>query len=145
MKLNEIRPAKGAVKEKKRIGRGEGSGDGKTSGKGQKGQKSRSGYSKKRAFEGGQIPLVRRLPKRGFNNFNFQSKFETINIEQFENLELEVVTPEILLSRGMIKGKLPLKVLGNGKLTKTIEVHANSFSKSAETKINEVKGKIVKL
>lgn len=145
MKLNEIRPAKGAVKEKKRIGRGEGSGDGKTSGKGQKGQKSRSGYSRKRAFEGGQIPLVRRLPKRGFNNFNFQTKFETVNVEQFENLEIDVVTPEILLSRGMIKGKLPLKVLGNGKLTKAIEVHANSFSKSAETKINEVKGKIVKL
>lgn len=144
MKLNELRPAKGAVQKKFRIGRGVGSGNGKTSGKGQKGQKSRSGYSRALYSEGGQTPLTRRLPKRGFKNRS-RVEYTVINVSEFENLNENVITPELLYSKGLIKIGMPLKVLGNGTLTKSIEVHADSFSKSAEQKINEAKGKVVEL
>ncbi|MBN2857554.1 MAG: 50S ribosomal protein L15 [Candidatus Delongbacteria bacterium] len=144
MKLNELRPAKGAVKKKFRVGRGVGSGNGKTSGRGQKGQKSRSGYSRALYSEGGQTPLTRRLPKRGFKNRS-RVEYTVINVSDLENIGESVITPEVLYSKGLIKLGMPLKVLGNGTLTKSVEVHADSFSKSAEQKINEAKGKVVEL
>ena len=144
MKLNELRPAKGAVQKKFRKGRGVGSGNGKTAGKGQKGQKSRSGYSRALYSEGGQTPLTRRLPKRGFKNRS-RVEYTAVNVSELENLNEGVITPEVLYSKGMIKIGMPLKVLGNGTLTKSLEVHADCFSKSAEEKINEAKGKVVKL
>jgi len=144
MKLNELRPAKGSVKKKFRVGRGVGSGNGKTAGKGSKGQKSRSGYSRALYSEGGQTPLTRRLPKRGFNN-RFRVEYTVINIGILETLTEEVITPELLHSKGLIKLNMPLKVLGNGTLSRSVEVHADSFSKTAEEKINSVKGKVVKL
>lgn len=144
MKLNELRPAKGAVKKKFRVGRGVGSGNGKTSGRGQKGQKSRSGYSRALYSEGGQTPLTRRLPKRGFKNRS-RVEYTVVNVSDLENIGESVITPEVLYSKGLIKLGMPLKVLGNGTLTKSVEVHADSFSKSAEQKINEAKGKVVEL
>lgn len=144
MKLNELRPSKGAVKARKRVGRGEGSGLGKTSGKGSKGQKSRSGYSSKLYFEGGQTPLVRRLPKVGFKCPS-RVEYNVINVGLIESLEENVITPELLYSKGLIKKNSLVKVLGDGNLTKGKEVHANMFSKTAETKISEAKGKVVKL
>ncbi|MCK5760140.1 MAG: 50S ribosomal protein L15, partial [Candidatus Delongbacteria bacterium] len=141
---NELRPAKGSVKTKKRVGRGVAAGQGKTAGRGENGQKSRSGYSRSLYSEGGQTPLTRRLPKRGFKN-RFRAEYTTVNISSLENLNEELITPDILLEKGMIKAKMPLKILGNGTLTKSIEVQANAFSKSAEEKINEAKGKVVKL
>jgi large subunit ribosomal protein L15 len=144
MKLNELRPPKGAVKKRHRIGRGVGSGTGKTSGKGENGQKSRSGYSRALYSEGGQTPLTRRLPKRGFTN-RFRVEYTVINVSTLENLTEDVVTADVLYSKGLIKNGMPLKVLGNGTLTKSVEVHADSFSKSAEQKIITAKGKVVKL
>lgn len=144
MKINELKPAKGAVKSSKRIGRGQGSGFGKTSGRGQDGQKSRSGYSRKLYFEGGQTPLYRQLPKRGFTN-RARVEYEVVNISKLASLEESVVTPELLIEKGMIKGLNPLKVLGDGVIDKAIEVKANAFSKSAIAKIEEAKGKVVKL
>jgi large subunit ribosomal protein L15 len=144
MKLNELRPAKGSVKKKFRVGRGVGSGNGKTAGKGSKGQKSRSGYSRALYSEGGQTPLTRRLPKRGFTN-RFRVEYAVVNVGILEDMTEAVITPELLHSKGLIKLKMPLKVLGNGTLSKSIEVHADSFSKTAEEKINSAKGKVVKL
>ena len=144
MKINELRPAKGSVKKKNRVGRGQASGNGKTAGRGENGQKSRSGYSRALYSEGGQTPLTRRLPKRGFNN-HFRVEYTTVNISSLENLNEELITPGILLEKGMIKANMPVKILGNGTLTKSIEVQANAFSKSAEEKITEAKGKVVKL
>ena len=144
MKINELRPAKGSVKKKHRVGRGQGSGNGKTAGRGENGQKSRSGYSRSLYSEGGQTPLTRRLPKRGFTN-KFRVEYTTVNISSLENLNEELVTPGILLKNGLVKANMPVKILGNGTLTKSIEVQANSFSKSAEEKITEAKGKVVKL
>ena len=143
LKLNELKP-KIEQKARKRIGRGEGSGTGKTSGKGMDGQKSRSGYSRKMYFEGGQNPLARRLPKRGFTN-RFRVEYTVVNIEMLENIQEDVITPGLLLQKGLIKSGMLVKILGNGNLTKAKEIHANSFSKSAEAKITEAKGKIVKL
>ncbi|HXK50501.1 MAG TPA: 50S ribosomal protein L15 [Clostridiales bacterium] len=144
MKLNELRPAKGSVKKKFRVGRGVGSGNGKTAGKGSKGQKSRSGYSRALYSEGGQTPLTRRLPKRGFKNRS-RVEYAVINVGVLETLTEEKVTRELLHSKGLIKLNMPLKVLGNGTLTRSVEVHADSFSKTAEEKINSVNGKVVKL
>lgn len=144
MKINELRPAKGSVKKKNRVGRGQASGNGKTAGRGENGQKSRSGYSRALYSEGGQTPLTRRLPKRGFTS-RFKVEYTTINIAMLENLDVELVTPGILLEKGMIKKNMPVKILGNGTLTKSLEVQANAFSKSAEEKITEAKGKVVKL
>ncbi len=144
MKLNELRPAKGSVKKKFRVGRGVGSGNGKTAGKGSKGQKSRSGYSRALYSEGGQTPLTRRLPKRGFKNRS-RVEYAVINVGILETLTEDKVTRELLHSKGLIKLNMPLKVLGNGTLTRSVEVHADSFSKTAEEKINSVNGKVVKL
>ena len=144
MKINELRPAKGSIKKKHRVGRGQGSGNGKTAGRGENGQKSRSGYSRSLYSEGGQTPLTRRLPKRGFKN-KFRVEYTTVNLSSLENLSEELVTPGILLKNGLIKSNMPVKILGNGTLSKSIEVQANAFSKSAEQKITEAKGKVVKL
>ncbi|MBN2788982.1 MAG: 50S ribosomal protein L15 [Candidatus Delongbacteria bacterium] len=144
MKINELRPAKGSVKKRNRVGRGQASGNGKTAGRGENGQKSRSGYSRALYSEGGQTPLTRRLPKRGFNN-RTRIEYTTVNISALENLKEELITPGILLEKGIVKANMPVKILGNGTLTKSIEVQANAFSKSAEEKITEAKGKVVKL
>ena len=142
MALNDLRPARGSVRNRKRVGRGPGSGLGKTSGRGEKGQKSRSGFSQKPGFEGGQMPLHRRVPKRGFNN-KFRKEFATVNLERLEIFDAgTIVTPEVLLRRGMIK-KLGdgLKVLGGGELTKALTVRAHKFSARAAERIQGAGGK----
>ena len=131
--LHTLRPAKGSVRDRKRVGRGRGSGLGKTSGRGEKGQKSRSGYSRKLGFEGGQMPLHRRLPKRGFHN-PFRKEYTCVNVGQLEVFEAgTIVTPEVLLQRGMVKKLLDgLKVLADGELTKALTVRAHKFSARAQ-------------
>jgi large subunit ribosomal protein L15 len=143
MKLNELNRAPEA-KARKRVGRGPGSGMGKTSTRGQKGQKSRSGASIPAWFQGGQTPLYRRLPKRGFNNAEFRTEYATINLSDLNKFfnDGEVVTPELLKERGIIKKQLcGVKVLGNGELEKKLTVKANRFSNSAITKIESAGGK----
>ena len=143
MKLHELQPAAGSVKESKRIGRGTGSGMGKTSTKGHKGQKARSG-SKKNGFEGGQMPLARRLPKRGFTNI-WAKEYTIINISDLNGLENDtVVTAELLKELGMISKieKDGLKVLGNGELTKKLNVKAAKFSKTADEAIKPAGGSV---
>ncbi len=142
LKLHELKPAKGAVTSRKRKGRGVGSGLGKTSGRGHKGQKARSGSGARLGFEGGQMPLVRRLPKRGFTNV-FAKEYSVVNIEDLEIFEDDtVVTPELLMEKGFVnKMKDGIKILGNGTLTKKLTVKAHKFSKSAKEKIEAVGGK----
>ena len=143
MKLNNMAPAEGAKTQSKRLGRGIGSGLGKTSGKGHKGQWARSGGGVRPGFEGGQMPLVRRIPKRGFNNV-FKKEYSLVNVgdlEVFDNVA--VVTAELLLEKGVLSKVEPygLKVLGNGTLTKKLEVKANKFTKSAAEIIEKAGGK----
>ena len=142
MKLHELSPVEGSKKSAKRIGRGHGSGWGKTSGKGQKGQKSRSGGSIRPGFEGGQMPLQRRVPKRGFNNI-FAEEIVAINLSSLEVFENDaVVDAAALAEKGIIKkANSTVKVLGNGKLTKKLTVKLNAFSASAAKKIEEAGGK----
>lgn len=142
MKLHELQPAEGAKRSPKRVGRGIGSGMGKTSTKGHKGQKARSGGGKGPAFEGGQTPLQRRLPKRGFNN-KFKREWVEVNLEKLNIFDNGTeVTPEILLEKGIIK-KLAdgVKILGNGKIVKKLTIKSNGFSKSAVEKIEKAGGK----
>ncbi len=137
--LNNLHPAKGSTHKKKRIGRGPGSGTGKTAGKGHKGQKSRSGYSSKRGFEGGQMPLQRRLPKRGFTNI-FKKEWIEISLAKIEeNFKAgETVTPEILHERGLIKkAKHDLVILGTGEVQKPLNISAHRFTKTAKAKIEK--------
>ncbi len=143
MKLHELRPSEGAFKTSKRLGRGTGSGLGKTSGKGHKGQNARSGGGVRAGFEGGQLPLFRRLPKRGFSNAMFKVEYATINLSDLEKFEDgAVVTPELLKEMGILKKQLSgVKVLGNGELTKKLTVKANKFSASAKEKIEAIGGK----
>jgi large subunit ribosomal protein L15 len=138
MRLHDLTPAKGSKKDRKRVGRGPGSGLGKTAGRGEKGQKSRSGYSRRAGFEGGQMPLVRRVPKRGFTNI-FRSEYAVINLAQLAGLEGEV-TPELLASRGLVRSGRPLKVLGDGEIEAALAVKAHKFSKSARAKIEAAGG-----
>lgn len=141
MDLSNISPPKGQVKKQRRVGRGMGSGRGKTSGRGQKGQKSISGYSHMRGFEGGQMPMHRRLPKRGFSNALFKKSYAVINVGTLEKLEGDTFTPESLLAAGVIKKLCDgLKILGNGELKRKINVTAHLFSKSAEEKIKAAGG-----
>lgn len=144
MKMNTIHPAEGATKTRKRVGRGPGSGLGKTSGRGENGQKSRSGYSRKAGFEGGQLPLYRRLPKRGFTNARFKVEFATINLSDLNKFEDgAVVTPELLKEMGLLKNQLDgVKVLGNGTLEKKLTVKAHRFSESAKEAIEKIGGKV---
>jgi large subunit ribosomal protein L15 len=141
MRLHELSPAKGSKHAKKRLGRGPGSGTGKTAGKGEKGQKSRSGYSRRDGFEGGQMPLVRRVPKRGFTNI-FKTEYAVVNLAQLGELAPEItdITPEILASRGLVRSGKPVKVLGDGEIGKALKVTANKFSKSARAKIEAAGG-----
>lgn len=141
MDLSSLKPPKGQVKQQRRVGRGMGSGRGKYSGRGAKGQKSISGYGHLRGFEGGQMPLHRRLPKRGFSNEPFRKHFAVINVGQLEKLEGDTFTPESLMAAGVIK-KLGdgLKVLGNGELTRRISVTAHLFSETALQKIQAAGG-----
>jgi large subunit ribosomal protein L15 len=140
--LNNLRPAEGATHKKKRVGRGPGSGLGKTAGRGNKGQKSRSGYSAKIGFEGGQMPLHRRLPKRGFTNI-FKKEWIEISLASLEqNFNAnEDVTPELLHERGLIKkAKRDVVVLGTGDITKALRISAHRFTKSAREKIEKAGG-----
>lgn len=143
MKLNNLEKSP-ETKARKRVGRGPGSGMGKTSTRGQKGQKSRSGASIPAWFQGGQTPLYRRIPKRGFSNAKFRTEFATINLSDLNKFfkDGDVVTPELLKEKGIIKQQLcGVKVLGNGELEKKITVKANRFSSSAVTKIESAGGK----
>ena len=143
MKLHELSPAVGSTKEAKRIGRGHGSGNGKTAGKGHKGQKARAGRGMRAGFEGGQMPLQRRVPKRGFNNI-FASKFAIVNVSDLEVFEASaVVDAEALQAKGLIKKTYDgVKVLGNGNLSKAVTVKASAFSESAKSKIEAAGGKV---
>lgn len=143
MKLHSIEQPVGAVKVSKRVGRGTSSGTGKTSGKGHKGQNARSGGGVRPGFEGGQLPLFRRLPKRGFSNAKFKVEYATINVSDLDNFEDgAVVTPELLKEMGIVKKQLAgIKVLGNGELTKKLTVKASKFSATAVEKIEKLGGK----
>ena len=143
MKLHSIAKPKDALTKNKRVGRGAGSGLGKTSGRGDKGQKARSGYSHKRAFEGGQLPLYRRLPHRGFKNALFKVRYAVINLDDLEKFDNGAeVNPQILKEMGLVKNQLDgIKVLGKGKLTKKLVVKANKFSATAKEAIEAQGGK----
>ena len=144
MKLHELTPAAGSTKERKRIGRGPASGQGKTAGKGHKGQKARAGRGMRPGFEGGQMPLQRRLPKRGFTNI-FRTEMAIVNVAALENAYNagETVTIESLIEKGLVKKALDgVKVLGYGELTKALTVQANAISESAKQKIEAAGGKI---
>jgi large subunit ribosomal protein L15 len=142
VKIHELQPAPGSKTSPKRVGRGIGSGLGKTSGKGHKGQKARSGGGKGPAFEGGQTPLQRRLPKRGFTNI-FRKEYAIVNLEQLNRFDNGTeVTPEILNASGIVKDlKDGVKILGQGELTKSLTVKANGFTKSAVAKVEAAGGK----
>lgn len=142
MKLNEMSYTEGARQTRKRIGRGHGSGNGKTAGKGHKGQNARSGGGVRLGFEGGQTPLYRRLPKRGFTNFN-RKEYAIVNVESLNVFENDtVVTPELLIESGLVKKELDgIKILGQGELEKKLTVKAHKFSGSAVTLIEQAGGK----
>ena len=143
MKLHTLAPNEGSTKERKRLGRGVGSGTGKTSGKGHKGQNARSGGGVRPGFEGGQLPLFRRLPKRGFSNAPFKVRYATINLSDLNRFEDgALVTPEILKEIGLVKNQLDgIKVLGNGTLEKKVNVKAHKFSSVAKEQIEKMGGK----
>ena len=145
MKLHTIAPAEGATKKEKRLGRGIGSGTGKTSGKGHKGQNARSGGGVRIGFEGGQRPLTRRLPKRGFKNAQFKKVYSTVNVSSLEVFENDtVVTAELLLMSGILSKieEYGLKVLGDGEITKKLTIKTNKITKSAQEKIEKAGGKV---
>ena len=140
MNLSNIRAPKKSSEKKKRVGRGMGSGMGKTSARGHKGQRSRSGSRMMRGFEGGQMPLHRRMPKRGFTNI-FRKEFSIVNLESLVGLGETTITPDVLRKAGVIKTKHPVKILGDGELKTALTVHAHKFSKSAREKITKAGGK----
>jgi len=148
MKLHELKPAKGSVKGgKKRLGRGEGSGTGDTAGRGHKGAKSRSGYSKKIGFEGGQMPLQRRVPKFGFTNIN-RKEFKPVNVSDLQSLVDSnkikgSINVDQMVELGVVKKNDKVKILGNGELTSKLDVHAHKFSKSAKEAIEKAGGSAV--
>lgn len=143
LELHRLRPAKGANRKRKRVGRGPGSGHGKTAGRGHKGQKSRSGYSQRAGFEGGQMPLYRRVPKRGFTNI-FAKVFAVLNVKDLNRFdEGTTISPEFLMEQGVVR-KLGdgLRILGQGEVTKKLTVRAHHFSKSAAEKIQQAGGSV---
>ncbi len=148
MDLSNLKPAKGSVKRNRRLGRGQGSGRGGTSTRGHKGAKQRSGYKKKIGFEGGQMPLQRRVPKYGFKNIN-RKEYKGINLGVLQNLadkkNLEKIDPEVMISAGLISKNTLVKILGKGTLERKLEVHAHAFSKSAVTAIEAKNGVVVKI
>lgn len=143
LELHGLRPAQGANQKRKRVGRGPGSGHGKTATRGEKGQKSRSGYSQRPGFEGGQMPLYRRLPKRGFTNI-FQKQFAILNVQDLNRFDDgSTVSPEFLVEQGVIrKARNGLRILGGGALKKKLTVRAHHFSKSAAEKIQQAGGTV---
>ena len=146
MKLHELKNVPGAVHRRKRVGCGEGGGHGKTSGRGGKGQTARSGGSIRPGFEGGQMPLYRKLPHRGFNQYRFRTECEVVNVGDLEKLDAAVteVTSAILADLGLVRaGSAPLKVLGNGEISRAMKVTANKFSGSAKAKIEKAGGQAV--
>lgn len=143
MNLSDLKPAPGSRHKRKRVGRGPGSGHGKTAGRGENGQRSRSGYSRKRGFEGGQMTLIRRVPKRGFHNL-FRKEFAIVNLDRLNELEGTEFTPEQLLETRVVrKMQAGLKVLGNGEIGRAITVHAHRFTASAKEKIEAAGGKAI--
>ena len=148
MDLSNLKPAEGSIKTRKRIGRGQGSGRGGTSTRGHKGAKSRSGYSKKVGFEGGQMPLQRRVPKFGFKNIN-RKEYKAINVDVLQALaekkNLTVIDQEVLVAAGLAHKNDLIKVLGNGAISAMLEVKAHAFSKSAQSAIEAAEGTVVKL
>ena len=142
MNLSNLRAPRKANQNKKRVGRGMGSGMGKTSTRGHKGQGSRSGSRLMRGFEGGQMPLQRRLPKRGFTNI-FKTEYEVVNVERLAEIEEKEITPDVLRKAGVVSSKKTrVKVLGQGDLAKAVTVHAHKFSKSAQEKIEKAGGRV---
>ena len=142
MRIEDLRPAAGSRKKPKRVGRGPGSGHGKTSTRGHKGQKARAGSGKRAGFEGGQMPLQRRVPKRGFKNI-FSRQYTILNLKDIQRLGLDLISPEVLLEQGMVKSfKGALKILGNGDLKGAVTVKANAFSASAARKIKSAGGSV---
>ena len=148
MKLNSLKPAEGSTKTRKRVGRGAGSGLGGTSTRGHKGAKQRSGYSKKIGFEGGQMPLQRRVPKFGFKNIN-RVEYKAINLNVIQAVadakQLEKVTVADLIAAGFVSSRQLVKILGNGELTSNVDVEAHAFSKSAQAAIEAKGGNAIKL
>tara|TARA_Y100000748_G_C15174988_1_gene363252 strand:- start:42 stop:482 length:441 start_codon:yes stop_codon:yes gene_type:complete len=144
MRLNSLNPTEGSVKNKKRIGRGPGSGSGKTSGRGHKGSGQRSGFKKRPWFEGGQMPLARRLPRKGFKNI-FKEKFQIVNICDIAKIQkVSKIDPVVLNKNGLIRSALkPVKILGTGEIDKKISITASSFSESAKNKIENAGGTVV--
>ncbi|MDH5467139.1 MAG: 50S ribosomal protein L15 [Candidatus Aminicenantes bacterium] len=143
MKLSDLHPAKGFRKSRKRVGRGPGSGYGKTAGRGTKGQKSISGYSQKRGFEGGQMPLHRRLPKRGFTNI-FRKEYSEVNLEKLERIKKQEIKLKDLKEAGVIKRESEsVKILGRGDISSAKTIHAHRFSQSALKKIEKAGGKAI--
>ena len=144
MKLDELKPAKGSTKDTKRLGRGPGTGWGRTAGRGNKGAGQRSGNKSRAWFEGGQMPLLRRLPKRGFSNYGFRKEYQIVNLSTLELLDINKIDATILAENGVIKSAYqPLKILGDGDISKSIEVSATSFSKTAIEKIEKAGGKAI--
>ena len=143
MGLDKLKPARGAVRNRKRVGRGPGSGLGKTAGRGEKGQKSRSGFARKPGFEGGQMPLHRRIPKRGFTNHRFKKEYAIVNLGRLEIFEAgTIVTPQLLVERGVLKNtKAGVKILGDGALTKALTIRAHKFSAGSQEAIAKLGGK----
>lgn len=143
MNLSSLHPAKGSRKNRKRVGRGPGSGHGKTSGRGSKGQLSGAGYSRKRGFEGGQMPLHRRLPKRGFTNI-FKKEFAIVNLDGLAKIRKEEIELKDLMAAGLVKKETDVvKVLGRGEIAQAKTIHAHKFSQSAQQKIEKAGGKII--
>jgi len=140
MKLNSLNPIKGSTKVRKRVGRGHGTGHGKSAGRGDKGAAQRSGFKRRPWFEGGQMPLSRRLPMRGFKNL-FKKEFQIVNLDKVAALDLDIVNPEILLENGLIRSAYkPVKILGKGELKTKLKVTATMFSKTAREKIEKAGG-----
>ena len=144
MSLSNLKPAKGSIKNLKRIGRGNATGQGRTAGKGHKGYYSRSGTKDRFHFEGGQTPLMRRLPKRGFSNYGFRKVVQIVSLEKIALLEVDKVDSNLLFEKGFIKNpNVIVKILGNGDLEKPVEIMADMFSKSALEKIEKIGGKAI--
>ena len=143
MDLSSLKPTKGATSSKKRLGRGHGSGSGRTAGRGEKGYHSRSGSKNRSWFEGGQMPIHRRLPKRGFSNYPFRKNYQIVNLRDLGCLNLDEIDPKVLYDNGLINSFLqPVKVLGDGEVKKAIKVKATKFSQSAVLKIEKAGGAV---
>ena len=144
MDLGSLKPTKGSISSSKRIGRGNGSGQGRTAGKGHKGYQSRSGTKNRFHFEGGQTPLMRRLPKRGFSNYGFRKEVQIVNLDRIYSLDIDKIDVDILYARGVIKKTdIPVKILGNGDIKSALEITADMFSNSAIKKLEKAGGKAI--